>query len=267
MKKRFLGIICLLYCVIIAYVWISGLLQNFLAPQMQIYLKLSIFPLFLMGIIILFNENIHYKFKIIDLTLIIPLIMLILSSDGRLTAGFASNRMSNFVKAETKKENKEKNQETIEKTPEIKKADENAEIYLDIIDENYMDLANFITFAPNTDKFIGKTIRVRGFININEDYIPNGYYAIGKYAISCCAADAGFVGFIVKKDSSKVNDKEWYEIEGILEKSKDVLGNDILTINPKSINNIDEKTEQQYVYPCYSYDDGSCNEVGKYNIH
>ncbi|MBR3898510.1 MAG: hypothetical protein IKJ43_04465 [Bacilli bacterium] len=241
---------------------------------MQIYLKLSILPLFLMGIILLFNGNVHYKFKISDLVLILPLIMLIMSQDGRLTMSFAGNRMTNFATSNKNSEVKEDNieektpevEKVDEKAPEVEKVDENAEIYFDIVDENYMDLANYITFAPKTDKFIGKTIKVKGFINTSEDYIPNGFYAIGKYAISCCAADAGFVGFIVKKDDTKINDKGWYEIEGILEKSKDVAGYDILTIKPTNIKQIDDNKEEQYVYPCYSYGDGSCNAVGKYNI-
>ena len=37
--KKFLGFICLAYSFIIAYLWIFNQLKNFLAPTMQIYIK------------------------------------------------------------------------------------------------------------------------------------------------------------------------------------------------------------------------------------
>ena len=103
MKKRFLGLICLLYSGIIIYVLVFDKLKNFLAPQMQIYIKLSLIPIVLLGFVMLFSNNITYKFKIGDLILILPLVFMILAGDGRLTASFASNRMTNI-----KKENKRK---------------------------------------------------------------------------------------------------------------------------------------------------------------
>lgn len=271
MKNRFLGIVCLLYTVIITYVWVFDKLKNFLAPQMQIYLKLSVFPLLLMSLILLFNRNSHYRFKWTDLILLLPIIMIIISSDGRLTESLAQNRMANYKEnkvenKEKKKEKKETEEITEEKEETIEKVSEDAEIYFDINDENYQDLANYLTFAPKSDKFAGKTIKVKGFINKSQQYIPSGYFAIGKYSITCCAADAGFVGFIVKDNNLNLKENTWYEIEGTLTKSKDVAGYDILTITPKNIKNIDGSKEKQYVYPCYNYGDGKCKEMKKYDL-
>jgi hypothetical protein len=39
MSKRYLGIICLLYSGLFGYVIFFDKLKNFLAPQMQIYIK------------------------------------------------------------------------------------------------------------------------------------------------------------------------------------------------------------------------------------
>ena len=96
--------------------------------------------------------------------------------------------------------------------------------------------------------------------------MPDGYFAIGKYAISCCAADAGFTGFIAKYDNSKITADKWYEVEGILEKGKDKEGYDIMYIKVINSKEISSKGEEQYVYPCYAYDDGSCEAMSKYNL-
>ena len=97
-------------------------------------------------------------------------------------------------------------------------------------------------------------------------YLSKGYFAIGKYAISCCAADAGFTGFIAKYDNSKITKDKWYEVEGILEKGKDADGYNIMYINVINIKEISSTEEEQYVYPCYAYDGGYCEAIQKYNL-
>ena len=70
MKKKYLGLICLLYAGIILFVNHYNILRNFLAPSMQIYLKCSV-PLFIIiALVIFYSDNIHYHFKISDLVLI-----------------------------------------------------------------------------------------------------------------------------------------------------------------------------------------------------
>lgn len=267
MKKKFLGIICLVYTIIICYLIVTNSLKNFLAPQMQIYIKVSVIPLVIMTLVLLLDENPHYKFKWTDIVLLLPVIMLILSNDGRLTESLSKNRMTNY-KVKTEKQvtkQTEKKKETKEEQENTNTVSDDENPYFKINDENYQNLANYLTFAPKSDKFAGKTIRVRGFINKSEQYIPNGYFSIGKYAITCCAADASYIGFIVKDNNLKLKENSWYEIEGTLEKAKDVAGYDIMAINPLNLKQIDESKEEQYVYPCYNYDD-KCKEVTKYGL-
>ena len=94
--KRYLGLICLLYSIIIIYVWVSDTLKNFLAPTLQIYIKIALIVLIIMSLVLLFNNKIEYKFKVSDLILLLPLLMLILAGDGRLTINFANNRTMNY---------------------------------------------------------------------------------------------------------------------------------------------------------------------------
>lgn len=274
MKNKFLGIISVTYFYIILYVIFSNKLKLFLAPNLQIYIKFSMLPLFLISVIVFSNNNNNYKFKISDLILFLPLIMMFFVGDGSFSKSFAKNRMVNYVskvdkkeKVETKTENNleenknNDNNELVENTDN----EEIADIFFDINDKSYSALASYLSFSEKSKIYEGKTIRVKGFTIMNESYIPNGYFALGKYEINCCAADAEFTGFYVKYDTSKIKEGLWYEIEGFL-KLDNINGNNSLVIQPKTVKEIDSKSEEEYVYPCYSYDDGSCKEISKYNI-
>ena len=59
---------------------------------------------------------------------------------------------------------------------------------------------------------------------------------------------------------------KWYEVEGVLEKGRDREGYDIAYINVVNAKEINSSSEDQYVYPCYTYDDGSCSSVLKYDL-
>ena len=286
MKRRFLGIVCLLYSFIIIYVWMFDKLKNFLAPNMQIYIKLSLLPMIVMSIIMLLNNKVHYKFKFSDLILILPIIMLIFAGNGRLSSGFANNRMTNFnIKQSSSTneyeiytddlENTDEYYENIEKETEpnedsIKEEDKTiydfTNPYFDVVDASYDMLGNYFIYEESAKKFEGKTIRVRGFAVKDIEFISNGFSALGKYSISCCAADAGFVGFVIKYDKSSIKNDAWYEVEGVLRQGKDKEGYNIMYIEVINIKEIDSKKEEQYVYPCYSYDDGKCSELSKYDL-
>ena len=261
--KKFLGIICLIYSGVIAYIWIFDEMKNFLAPTMQIYLKISLLPLVILGLVLYFEEHIHYKFKITDIVLLLPLIMFVIAGDGRLSSSFATNRMNfNNNKVSSKKVVKDK---TDDKKIDAKDYDFTNPDF-EIIDENYYELANYLTFLVDASKYEGKTVRVRGFASKVGDYISGNYVGIGKYGITCCAADAGFVGFLVKLGNHKIKINNWYEIEGVLTKTKDNAGYEVLVLTIASVKEIDAKSEEQYVYSCYTYGDGTCSEVDKYNL-
>lgn len=260
--KKFLGVICLIYSGIIAYVWMFDEAKNFLAPTMQIYLKVALFPLIIIGIVLYFMEHIHYKFKVTDIVLLLPIIMFVFAGNGRLSASFATNRMNFNSKVSNKKIVKDISDDI---KIDIKDYDFTNPDF-DIIDENYYELANYLTFLVDADKYSGKTVRVRGMASKVGEYISGNYIGIGKYGITCCAADAGFVGFLVKLDNQKIKINHWYEIEGVLTKTKDNAGYEVLVLTLASVKEIDSKSEEQYVYSCYTYGDGSCNEVDKYNL-
>ncbi len=286
MREKYLGGICLFYAGIILYVVLTNTLKNYLAPSMQMYLVISIIPLLVMGFVLFFSKS-HHKFRGSDLILILPLIFLFMGGDGKLTSSFANNRVMNSYKENSipiKKNTDDSFREEIEEQEEVSIVEEEEKdlridieekneieeqienIDFDVVDEAYSTLTNYLTYETQAKKYIGKTVKVRGFVVKNPTFTKKEYFAIGKYEISCCAADAGFTGFIAAYDKSKLKDGNWYEMVGVLTLGKDNYGSEILYLDIKNIKEIDSKTEELYVYPCYSYGDGTCQELIKYNL-
>ena len=286
MRKRFLGIICLIYVALILYVKLTGNLGNYLAPQMQKYIIWSVIPLLIIGLVICLNNHISYKFKFTDIILLLPIVMIIFAGDGRLTASLANNRntlykdTSNKVisndeeQAENKEEpSKEENKTEENNNEEIVTSEPEYDfstVDYDVVDESYSLLTGILTYPDmygyDINYFVGKKIKVKGFAVKKLQYMPTGYFAIGKYAISCCVADAGFGGFFTKYDLNKIKENTWYEVEGVFDKIKDNDGYNTLVINVINIKEIDGSKEEQYAYPCYSYDDGSCSALNNYDF-
>ena len=258
MKKNFLGIICLLYTIIIFYMSITGLIANYLAPFMQKYLIIAILPLLIIGIVLIRDK--HYHFKVTDLVLLLPIICIFITNDAHLSNSLVINKNNNVIREKVDVNNKQSGEINIAPVSEITSID------FDVIDASYEELSAYITYNKNAQEFIGKTIRVKGFAVKQADYLPKGYISIGKYVISCCAADATYSGFIAKTDLSKVEDGKWYQIEGILQSGIDADGYNMMYIETVNIKQIDEKSEKQYAYPCYYYDNGYCSELSKYNL-
>lgn len=255
MKKKFFGIICFLYLGMIYFLWFSGSLKNYLAPNMQVYLKLSTILFFFLGVSSFCGRKEKHSIVWSDLILILPLVMLFLAGNGKLSMDFAQNRSSNIQEVEIVEPEEVPVEEEI--TYDFSNPD------FEIVDANFLDVATYFTFPKALEQYEGKTIVVRGFV-LEQTKLPKGYFALGRYVITCCAADAEYVGFMAKYDTSKIKPNEWYEIRGVLEQATTSSGTKILSIKVVELESITE--EEQYVYPCYSYGDGKCSETKKYQF-
>ena len=282
MRNKFLGVICLLYSAFILFLFMTHQIGKFLIPKMQTYLFIATIVVIIIGVFLLFSVD-KEKCKIGDILFLFPLILFLFMGDGKINLSSAGNRSHSFSsKMNTSKieEKKEKKKET-EKLEELEKMEEKEEtttsiissdnkpsidsIEIEVEDITYAGLSDQITYSTHPEKLVGKTIQVRGFVLKNVDFIPKGTFGIGKYLISCCAADSSFIGFIVEGDSSTIQENGWYEIEGILKLGEDSYQQKIVVIDMVQFKKISPE-EEQYVYPCYSYGDGSCSEVLKYNL-
>lgn len=253
--KKFLGIVCLIYSLLILYVWLVGNLDNFIAPNMQMYIKGSIIPLIIIGIVLLTN-NINFKFKTSDIVLLLPLILIIFAGDGNLSINIAK------VKATTKNRTKTDTVEPVE----YDKVDKIEDFYFEIEDYNYSYLADYITYISGAHKYVGKTIKAIGFAVDYSEFLTDDYFAFGRYMITCCAADAEFTGFMVKYPNDKIEYGKWYQVEGYLELGKDSEGYDVMTINPTSVEEISSEGINNYVYSCDTYGKNACDDLQKYDL-
>jgi len=68
---------------------------------------------------------------------------------------------------------------------------------------------------PNPEHYAGSKVRVKGFV-LEDEALPEGYFYIARYVISCCVADARPIGILVKFDlgNQKLEKDRWYEISG-----------------------------------------------------
>lgn len=270
MRNKVLGLICFFLSGMILYVFLKGLIGNFLIPSMQRYLMVAGGFLVLVGFALLFSKE-KEKFQVSDFLLLLPILFLIGMGDGKLTMDFARNRSNTFQGNGNVTKKKVKKEETKKEVKEFTSEDYSnldfRNVDFDVNDITFSGLSDGITYNKHPEKWVGKTIRVSGFAVVNAEYLPEGVFAIGKYLISCCAADAEVTGFLATiDDMSSIQNNGWYEIEGVLELGEDAYGNQVLMVHVLHYKKISSKTESLYVFPCFSYGDGSCKEVVKYHL-
>lgn len=93
---------------------------------------------------------------------------------------------------------------------------------------------------PEPDAYTGQKVKVQGFV-IHAPELPEQYFLLARFVITCCAADAYPVSLPVKlKESRKDYPADtWLEIEGQMI-TEELAGKRQLTIQPKSIKKIPE---------------------------
>lgn len=108
------------------------------------------------------------------------------------------------------------------------------------------DWVYIIYSQPNWEKHVGKSLSISGFVYFDKE-LPEGYFRVARFVLTCCAVDARPVGLIVKPDSdSKFEGDQWVEVKGnwVLEK---VNNNEELVVIPDSISPI-EIPKDPYIY-------------------
>lgn len=62
------------------------------------------------------------------------------------------------------------------------------------------------------DRYEGKTIRFRGMVAQSPKF-PRGSYAVGRFAMVCCAQDTAFLGMLCYgPEQKKLRNKDWVEV-------------------------------------------------------
>ncbi len=107
-------------------------------------------------------------------------------------------------------------------------------------DRSLIDWVRTLTVYPEPDAYTGQRVNVEGFV-IHLPDLPEEYFLISRFVITCCAADAYPVGLPVKLSQSRAAypPDTWLEIQG--EMSTEILGDRRqLTIVANSIEEISE---------------------------
>ncbi len=82
------------------------------------------------------------------------------------------------------------------------------------------------------ERYEGKTVRFRGMVAQSPKF-PRGSFAVGRFAMVCCAQDTAFLGLLCYGPQQKqLKNKDWVEITGTVQiKNLRVLGGEGATIS------------------------------------
>ena len=87
--------------------------------------------------------------------------------------------------------------------------DINAEV-VEIVDDDYGIF--YIDASDNPSKYDGKTVKIKGMV-YQPPGMPKTCFVPGRFAMTCCADDMAFVGFICNYEfSDKLSEKEWVSV-------------------------------------------------------
>jgi uncharacterized repeat protein (TIGR03943 family) len=98
------------------------------------------------------------------------------------------------------------------------------------------------------DQFVGKRMEISGFV-YRQDGMKDNQFVVGRFAVSCCSADASPFGVLVEYDRAKswANDT-WVKVSGTLQKTT-FEDQDIMMLKVDSVTKLDTPKDKQYVYP------------------
>lgn len=117
---------------------------------------------------------------------------------------------------------------------------------LDVQDAWYIETLNTIDLY--LDNFVGKRMELSGFV-YRQDGMKDNQFVVGRFAISCCSADASPFGVLVEYDRAKswANDT-WVKASGTLQKTT-YEGQEIMVLKVDSVTKLETPKDKQYVYP------------------
>lgn len=99
----------------------------------------------------------------------------------------------------------------------------------------------------NPDKYVGKEIKVKGFV-YKEDSFPGNQFVLGRFVITHCVADAGVIGFLTELDiAEELESDTWIEVVGTIY-LQEYEGDLLPAIKVTNIN-MTEEPNQPYLYP------------------
>jgi uncharacterized repeat protein (TIGR03943 family) len=107
-------------------------------------------------------------------------------------------------------------------------------------DKSLIDWIRTLSVYPEPDAYTGQKVKVQGFV-IHSKQLPDQYFLISRFVITCCAADVYPVSLPVKLTQSRsaYQPDSWLEVEGQMI-TETIAGKRQLTIQAKTLKPIPE---------------------------
>ena len=114
-------------------------------------------------------------------------------------------------------------------------------------DRTVLDWIKIFNYEKDLSSYLGKSANVIGFV-YHDPRLKTGQFMLGRFAITCCVADAFAIGMAIDwPDSTNLVDNSWVNVKGTV----DVLtidGQKVPVIHAQAVNPI-QAPEQPYLYP------------------
>lgn len=107
----------------------------------------------------------------------------------------------------------------------------------------------YIDAMDHPERYDGKTIRFKAMVYTGKR-LPEGYFVPGRMAMTCCADDTAFIGFLCKSSYvDRLKSRQWVTItaKAHMEKREEYNGEDGLVLQSRNIKKA-EKPEEELVY-------------------
>lgn len=266
----------------------SGNLIYYIAPRMMPYVKCASILLFGMAVVQVYlalqskrAENVYdqvcdcepipSRSKVVNIGIyslfIAPLLLGFVLPDIAMGSSVASIKgmnlgadaslSQNVVKATTPSKNVVTTDDAVLK--EMFQADPYTEDYailamklyqkelITIDEEGFMELLTSIDLY--IDHFIGKRIRMTGFV-YREDDMQANQFVISRLTMQCCSADTAPYGIMVETDTAnQYAEDTWVEVTGIIGKTT-YNNNTIMKIDGEQLV-LTEASKTPYIYPYF----------------
>ncbi|MDO5725730.1 MAG: TIGR03943 family protein [Tissierellia bacterium] len=248
-------IISIMLIAFLFYLIKRGSIYTYIHPRGFKLVKLMSYFLLLLVVneIILSFKNTSKKFKLKDLILLIPFLLILFVTDEGLGTDVLKNRGIEIIEAK----HEIKNIDTLDLN--------NLSVGKDLLKNNlyhYEDLTPpegkmfkkaMTDISKNLDSLVGKEIKLDGFV-YRDETIPKDQFVIARLLVVCCTADAQTVGFQCKtEDAKNFKDGKWYLIEGVLDitERENIFTKELVKVPLINIKNYQEikKPQNEYIYP------------------
>lgn len=107
----------------------------------------------------------------------------------------------------------------------------------------------YIDAMDHPEKYNGKTLKFKGMVYTNKR-LPAGYFVPGRMAMTCCADDTAFIGFLCKSSYvDRLKPKQWVTVtaKAHVEKRPEYSGEEGVVLQSVNIKSA-QKPEEELVY-------------------